>query len=189
MHIAALIDSSIYRRSVVDHAAWVAGTGSSTVELLYVVARNEHLANRMPVHPTGAIILADGMTIDEELSKVRENGEILLAEAETTLRSKGIEAVRTHVESIVRRCGPVLVVSRAFRPIQLPTFRQVAGSLWHGYLSTQEAHIGGDGSLRIDPPRRSTCRRSLCKPCRGEGDDNVVIAFDRGRTRRRACPS
>lgn len=158
MRITALVDQSIYRKSVVDHAAWVAETANGTIELLFVVARNEHLANRMPVHPTGAIILSDGMTVDKELGRMREDGETLLAEAEGMLKSKQIGGVRTRIEEgnvdqvavtagaetdilvigkrgehadlarlplganvelIVRRSSvPVLVVSRAFRPVQ-----------------------------------------------------------------------
>lgn len=99
MRIAAMIDRSIYRKSVIDHAAWLASaTSTATVELLFVVARNEHIANRMPAHPAGAVILSDGMTIDEELAKIRSIGEGLLEEGEAVLRSAGIADVRTRIE-------------------------------------------------------------------------------------------
>ena len=157
MHITALIDQSIYRKSVIDHAAWVAATADATVELLHVVARNEYLVDRMPAHPTGAIIFSDSMTIDDEIAKLREHGEVLLAEGESALRSKGISKVRirceegnvddialkasgasdllvmgkrgehadlarlplgANVQTIVQKSDvPVLVVSRAFRPV------------------------------------------------------------------------
>jgi nucleotide-binding universal stress UspA family protein len=98
MRIVALLDRSIYRKSVVDHAAWIAATANGTVDLLFVVARNEHLANRMPAHPTGAIILSDGMTIDDELARIRESGEVVLAEAAAALNAMGIDDVRTRIE-------------------------------------------------------------------------------------------
>ena len=157
MRILALVDTSLYGKSVVDYAAWAAATSTATVDMLHVVATNEMLASQMPVHPGGAVILAGELPFDDAVKQRAKEGGILLAEARSTLNSRGIWDAYTkieqgsvvdlvlksakhadlvvmgkrgehadlarlplggNVERIVRGADiPVLVVSRAFRPV------------------------------------------------------------------------
>jgi nucleotide-binding universal stress UspA family protein len=98
MRILALVDSSLYGKSVIDHATWAAASRGATLELLHVISPNELLANRVPVHPGGAMIVAGELTQDRKLAALRLKGGVLLAAARTTLVSRGLTNVRTRIE-------------------------------------------------------------------------------------------
>jgi len=161
--ILALIDGSIYARSVCEHAAWLAGRLDVGVELLHVLGRRETTSAS---DLSGSIALGARSALLEELSSLDEQrarlaqkrGRAILEDAETILREAGIDAVtarlrngdlletvaeaegtasfvvigkrgeaadfaRLHLGSNLERIArsstkPVLVASRAFRPIE-----------------------------------------------------------------------
>jgi nucleotide-binding universal stress UspA family protein len=98
MRILALVDTSLYGRSVIDYASWAAATANATLQVLHVISPNELLASRMPAHPGGAVILSGEMTYDEDLAELRTKAGVLLAEARTTLMSRGLTDVHTRIE-------------------------------------------------------------------------------------------
>jgi nucleotide-binding universal stress UspA family protein len=98
MRTLALVDLSLYGKSVIDHASWIAATTHSTLDILHVVSANEIIAKRMPVHPGGAMMLAGELTQDEELEELRLQGGVMLAETRTALMSRGLINVRTRIE-------------------------------------------------------------------------------------------
>ena len=160
--ILALIDGSIYARSVCEHAGWLATRLNSGVELLHVLGRRE-TASASDL--SGSIALGARTALLEELSSLDEQrarlaqkkGRAILEDAETILRAAGVETVaprlrngdlieavaeaekaasfvvigkrgeaadfaRLHLGSNLERIArssskPVLVASRAFRPI------------------------------------------------------------------------
>jgi nucleotide-binding universal stress UspA family protein len=106
MRILALVDSSLYAKSVIDHASWAAATTGATLDVLHVISPNELLAKNMPVHPAGAMVIAGELTHDEELAALRLKGGVMLGRARTTLVSSGLTDVYTHIEE-----GNVLAVA------------------------------------------------------------------------------
>lgn len=160
--ILALIDGSIYARSLCEHAGWLATRLNSGVELLHVLGRRE-TASASDL--SGSIALGARTALLEELSSLDEQrarlaqkkGRAILDDAETILRAAGVETVaprlrngdlieavaeaekaaslvvigkrgeaadfaRLHLGSNLERIArssskPVLVASRAFRPI------------------------------------------------------------------------
>ena len=98
MRILALVDTSLYGKSVIDYASWAAATANATLQVLHVISPNELLASRLPAHPGGAVILSGEMTYDEDLAQLRVKAGVLLAEARTTLMSRGLTDVYTRIE-------------------------------------------------------------------------------------------
>jgi nucleotide-binding universal stress UspA family protein len=98
VRVLALVDTSLYGRSVIDYASWAAATANATLQVLHVISPNELLANRLPAHPGGAVILSGEMTYDEDLAALRVKAGVLLAEARTTLTSRGLTDVYTRIE-------------------------------------------------------------------------------------------
>lgn len=160
--IIALVDASIYARSVCDHAAWAASRAGLEVELLHVLGRRE-APERQDL--SGAIALGARSSLLQELSALDEQrarlaqtrGRAILDDARAIVEAAGVhvavslrrgdivEAVAereadaalvligkrgeaadfakghlgSNLERIVRTTAkPVLVASRAFRPIE-----------------------------------------------------------------------
>ncbi|MCG6115664.1 MAG: universal stress protein [Mesorhizobium sp.] len=96
--ILALIDGSIYARSVCDHAGWLASRLNSGVELLHVLGRRE-TASASDL--SGSIALGARSALLEELSSLDEQrarfaqkkGRAILEDAEAILREAGVETV------------------------------------------------------------------------------------------------
>ncbi|MGD9739893.1 MAG: universal stress protein, partial [Bauldia sp.] len=53
MLILAFVDGSLYSKSVVDHAAWVAGRTGASVKVLHVLGRRE--TSSIPINISGSI--------------------------------------------------------------------------------------------------------------------------------------
>ncbi|MBN9023654.1 MAG: universal stress protein [Rhizobiales bacterium] len=95
--IIALVDGSIYSRSVCENAAWIATRLSAPVELLHVLGRRETTSSDL----SGAIGLGARTEILEELSAVDEarsklmqrRGRAILDDAEAAVRSAGVASV------------------------------------------------------------------------------------------------
>ena len=161
--LLALIDGSVYSRSVCDHAAWAAEQTEASVELLHVLGRRNTAS--APTDLSGSInvdakehLLTELATLDQEQARLtQKRARLVLEEAKQRLeqagvadvtarlrhgdlienlqeaesdadlviigkRGEGADFARLHLgsnlERVVRACHkPVLVTSRAFRPI------------------------------------------------------------------------
>ncbi|MEO3387789.1 universal stress protein [Mesorhizobium sp. CAU 1741] len=159
--LIALVDGSIYSKSVCNHAAWIAGRTGAPVEVLHVLGRRETTSSDF----SGSIALGARSALLQELSELDEQraklaqkrGRAILEDAEAALHSAGVEQVtarlrngdlletvaeaetdargivigkrgeaadfaKLHLGSNLERIArssrkPVLVASRAFKPI------------------------------------------------------------------------
>lgn len=161
--LLALIDGSVYSRSVCDHAAWAAEQTGASVELLHVLGRRN--TSSAPTDLSGSInvdakehLLSELATLDQEQARLtQKRARLVLEEAKQRLEQAGVADVTarlrhgdlienlqeaesdadlviigkrgegadfaklhlgSNLERVVRACRkPVLVTSRAFRPI------------------------------------------------------------------------
>ncbi|SDG59328.1 universal stress protein [Thalassobaculum litoreum] len=101
--VIALVDGSIYSRSVCDHAAWIAGRTGAAVELLHVLGRRE--TGSMPADLSGSIALGARTALLEELSAhdeqraklAQKRGRAILEDAKAVLEGAGAEQVTTRL--------------------------------------------------------------------------------------------
>jgi len=99
--LIALIDGSIYSRSVCENAAWIARRTGAPVELLHVLGRRETASSDL----SGSIALGARTALLEELSSLDEQrsklaqkrGRALLEDSEEILCSAGVENVTTRL--------------------------------------------------------------------------------------------
>lgn len=99
--LIALIDGSIYSRSVCENAAWIARRTGASVELMHVLGRRETASSDL----SGSIALGARTALLEELSSLDEHrsklaqkrGRAILEDAEKILRSAGVENVKTRL--------------------------------------------------------------------------------------------
>ncbi len=93
--IVALIDGSIYSKSVCDHAAWISARTGAAVELLHVLGRREAGGSS---DFSGAIALGARSALLEELSALDEQrsklavrrGRAILEDAQAILEAAGV---------------------------------------------------------------------------------------------------
>jgi len=101
--IIALVDGSIYSRSVCENAAWIAARVGSPVEVLHVLGRRETAT----VDMSGSIGLGARTELLEELSKLDEErarlaqkrGRAIVEDAEAVIRAAGITAVTARLRN------------------------------------------------------------------------------------------
>jgi len=99
--IIALVDGSIYSRSVCENAAWIATRTGAPVEVLHVLGRREAASSDL----SGAIGLGARTEILEELSAVDEarskimqrRGRAIVDDAEAVIRAAGVGAVSSRL--------------------------------------------------------------------------------------------
>lgn len=99
--LIALIDGSIYSKSVCENAAWIASRTGAPVELLHVLGRRETSSSDL----SGSIALGARTALLEELSSLDERrsklaqkrGRAILEDAEATLRAAGVENVTSRL--------------------------------------------------------------------------------------------
>lgn len=96
-NILALIDGSVYARSVCEYAAWLATGLNSGVELLHVLGRREtasaDLSGSIALGARSAL-LKELSSLDEERARLaQKRGRAILEDAEEILREAGVEAV------------------------------------------------------------------------------------------------
>ncbi|WP_028794214.1 universal stress protein [Thalassobaculum salexigens] len=98
--IVAMIDGSIYSQSVSEHTAWAAGRlGVTEIELVHVLGRRE--GPSAPADLSGSFsagmreeLLKELADLDELNAKAaQKRGRMILEEAQTSLKAKGIETV------------------------------------------------------------------------------------------------
>ncbi|MBW7057360.1 universal stress protein [Paracoccus bogoriensis] len=127
--ILALVDGSIYGPSVARHAAWLAERLGLGVDLLHVTPRGEREAGQILLAESACIIKAHGVA---DLGVHLRQGELMATIRAVAphlraivLGKRGESAdfvsgrLGSNLERIVRGATvPVLVASRAFRPVQ-----------------------------------------------------------------------
>lgn len=99
--LIALIDGSIYSKSVCENAAWIARRTGAPVELLHVLGRRETASSDL----SGSIalgartaLLEELSTLDEQRSKLaQKRGRAILEDAEAVLRAAGVEDVTSRL--------------------------------------------------------------------------------------------
>lgn len=97
--IIALVDGSIYARSVCDHAAWIAARTGAAVELLHVLGHRRGAA--APSNLSGNIalgartsLLKDLSERDVETAKIsQKSGRSILEAAKTQLEAAGVQDI------------------------------------------------------------------------------------------------
>ena len=101
--LLALVDGSIYSKSVCDHAAWLAGRAGWGVDLVHVIGRREighlDLSGSIALGARSAL-LAELSELDETRARLsREKGRAILEDAEAILRQHGIDRVNARLMS------------------------------------------------------------------------------------------
>lgn len=92
--IVALVDASVYGRSVCEHAAWIAGRLSLPVELVHVLTRpaveSADLSGSIALGARTAL-LTELTRLDEERSKLaQKQGRALLEDARSIVAASGV---------------------------------------------------------------------------------------------------
>ncbi|MGM0585254.1 MAG: universal stress protein [Pseudomonadota bacterium] len=101
--LIALVDGSIYSRSVCDHAAWAAGRLGAEVEIMHVIGRRQ--TGSAPADLSGSIGLGARSALLEELAELdartsrlaQARGRAILEDGEAILREAGLERVSTRL--------------------------------------------------------------------------------------------
>jgi nucleotide-binding universal stress UspA family protein len=94
--LIALVDGSIYSKSVCDHAAWIAKRTGSPIESLHVLGRRETAST--PSDLSGSIalgarsaLLAELSALDEQRAKLaQKRGRAILEDARAAIESSGV---------------------------------------------------------------------------------------------------
>ena len=102
--LMALVDASVYARSLCDHAAWIAKRTNAAVEILHVLGRRETAAT--PIDLSGNIALGARSALLEELSELdeqtarlaRKRGQAILDDAQMILEKAGVTAVQVRLK-------------------------------------------------------------------------------------------
>lgn len=98
-HLIALVDGSIYAKSVCDHAAWAASRTGASVELLHVLGRRDISSH--PANLSGNLTLGARSDLLEKLAQhdaerarlAKERGRVILDAAKADLEAAGIARV------------------------------------------------------------------------------------------------
>ncbi|HET8729370.1 MAG TPA: universal stress protein [Alphaproteobacteria bacterium] len=105
MRALALLDRSIYGRSVISYAAWLAAPAGGRVDLLNVVSPAEIAAGRLAIAGTLTIGASPGLVsevavdTDDEAQRLAASGEVLLEAARHDLIESGVTDVHHRVVS------------------------------------------------------------------------------------------
>lgn len=99
--LIALIDGSIYSKSVCENTAWIASRTDAPVELLHVLGRRETASSDL----SGTIALGARTALLEELSSLDEQrsklaqkrGRAIVEDAEAVIRAAGVESVASRL--------------------------------------------------------------------------------------------
>ena len=101
--IIALVDGSLYSKSVCENAAWIAGRIDAPVEVLHVIGRREAASTDL----SGAIglgarteLLDELSALDEERAKLAQRrGRAIVEDAEAIIRAAGITSVTARLRN------------------------------------------------------------------------------------------
>ena len=176
--IVALVDGSIYSRSVCDHAAWIAGRTGLGVELMHVLGRREGGGAR---DLSGAIALGSRSTLldrlaslDEERARLaHEQGRAILDDARAILEGAGVGRVTAQlrrgdlVEAVAEREGDAELIAIGKRG--------EAADFARGHLGSNLERV-----IRA-------CHRPVIVASRAFAEPrSVLLAFDGGESARKA---
>lgn len=100
-NLIALVDGSIYAKSVCDHAAWIANRTGLPIELVHVLGRRETATASSDL--SGNITLGARTALLEELSRLDEQrgrlsqqrGRAILEDAKAAIEAAGVRTVTT----------------------------------------------------------------------------------------------
>ena len=171
--ILALIDGSIYARSVCDYAAWIAGRSGAPVEPVHVLARQE-LASA-PMMMTGSLDINASAVLLQELAELDEDharlaagrGQLILDQAESVLRAGGIDVIKP----VLRRGDLVEVL----RDLEADADLLVIGKRGEG-ADFARLHLGSNFERIV----RGTKLPVFVAPRAFRPISRVMIAFDNG---------
>jgi nucleotide-binding universal stress UspA family protein len=171
--IIALIDGSIYARSVCDYAAWVAGRSRLPVEPVHILARQE-LASA-PMMMTGsldinasAVLLQELAELDEDHARLAaERAQLILDQAESVLRAAGVEVIKPQL-----RRGDLL---ETVRELEADADLIVLGKRGEG-ADFARLHLGSN----FDRIVRATSVPVIVAPRAYRPINRVMVAFDNG---------
>ena len=97
--LLALVDGSIYSRSVCDHAAWIAQRAEAEIDLLHVLGRREtesrpqNLSGNLTLGARTAL-LEELATLDEQRSRLaQKRGRAILDDAKAAIEAQGLRGV------------------------------------------------------------------------------------------------
>lgn len=106
MHkIVALVDGSIYSQSVCDHAAWLAQSIDSAIEIVHVLGRRD--VSSQPTNLSGSIGLGARTALLEELAELdaqkaklgQKRGRAILDDAKERIAKAGVDNVSTRLRN------------------------------------------------------------------------------------------
>lgn len=118
--LLALVDGSIYSKSVCDHAVWAAGPMNAAVDLLHVLdrpgARHSDLSGAITLGARTAL-LDELSTLDEQRSKLlQQKGRAILDDARAIIEAAGQKVAGAHlrqgevVETVIEQEGPASMI-------------------------------------------------------------------------------
>lgn len=177
--LLACIDASRYAESVCDHAAWAAARLGASVELLHVLDRHEIDPAKSDLSGTLGFggqeaLLEELAALDEQRGRLaRRQGQALLEEATTRLRTSGVSEIHAH-----QRHGTLVDTIAELEPsVDLIVIgRQGAAS------GTSQTHLGAN----LERVVRSTHTPMLVTARAYRPIERVLLAFDGSHSSRKA---
>ncbi|QPC85663.1 universal stress protein [Mesorhizobium sp. NBSH29] len=177
--ILALVDGSLYAKSVCEHAAWIASRLSGSIELLHVLGRRETASTPMDLSGSIALgartaLLKSMAQLDEERAKMaQERGRHILDDAKALIEAQGIMDVATRM-----RIGDLIdTVVAAEASAELV----IIGKRGEG-ADFAKLHLGSNLERLVRASTKPTFVASRAyKPI-----ERFIIAYDGGKSAKRA---
>ncbi|WMT90077.1 universal stress protein [Pelagibacterium sp. H642] len=169
--LLALVDGSIYSKSVCDHAAWLADRAGWGIEILHVIGRRDighlDLSGSIALGARSAL-LAELSELDETQARLsREKGRAILEEAEAIVRQHGVSSVNSRLMS--GDLVETLVEAEAGAAIVVVGKRGEAADF-------AKMHLGSN----VERVVRSSSRPVLVASRAFQPIQSVLVAFDAG---------
>lgn len=171
--LIALVDGSVYSRSVCDHAAWIAKRTGSPIEILHVLGRRETAS--APTDLSGSIalgarstLLAELSALDEQRAKLaQKRGRAILDDAKAAIEASGVTDV-----AIKLRLGDIV---ETIAEIEADADMLVIGKRGEG-ADFAKLHLGSN----LERIARSSRRPVFVASRAFKPIENFLIAFDGG---------
>jgi nucleotide-binding universal stress UspA family protein len=171
--LIALVDGSVYSRSVCDHAAWIAKRTGSPIEILHVLGRRETAS--APADLSGSIalgarstLLAELSALDEQRAKLaQKRGRAILDDAKAAIEASGVTDV-----VIKLRLGDIV---ETIAEIEADADMLVIGKRGEG-ADFAKLHLGSN----LERIARSSRRPVFVASRAFKPIENFLIAFDGG---------
>lgn len=171
--LIALVDGSVYSKSVCDHAAWIAKRTGSPIEILHVLGRRETAS--APTDLSGSIalgarstLLAELSALDEQRAKLaQKRGRAILDDAKVAIEASGVTDV-----AIKLRLGDIV---ETIAEIEADADMLVIGKRGEG-ADFAKLHLGSN----LERIARSSRRPVFVASRAFKPIENFLIAFDGG---------